>query len=229
MNTQEITLSPDLSTLRHGGTQYRFFSRDGVVVSPPVVKDDHIEFFFKNEEKGKEYSATLNSKISARETHVISILYCQKNKAEVAYPVAWVNHTTDEMDYLEHSTREAVGNKASLLFFQMGLSVSESMSNLSAPHGGFINLLLIPIYLIFLASVLACLLLGSLLGLKSERVVKKILKHANMTLEQNHIAGVRPYKKKGSKILGFIKWAFILYIGGAVLLAVGNAVLIMLG
>ena len=98
----------------------------------------------------------------------------------------------------------------------------DSTNNISSTGGGLLTLLMLPLLLIFLFISISFLVIGGLIGLKSESKVKAIMGQAE-SIMTSFDTSFAPFKKKRSVIGMFFKFVgllFILFIVLSILVAV---------
>jgi len=207
-----LTIPDHLKLLKGNKDDYHFFVRSGAVVSDPVKSGDALEFFVKNDEKGEEYSAKLLTNHNARQTHDVSILYCDPEKKGAPFPVAWINHTVGEAEYMIQSARNHIGDGGANIMMRLAGASVNTASETSGRHGVFLNLMLLPLFFVLMIICALGAMLSGLLGKKANDNADTILDHAGKIVSKNESVAFSEYQQKKSNIWTFVKWGVLLYI-----------------
>lgn len=201
------SLPDNLQTLNAATKVYNFTVHTGEIVGDPTGTDETINFFIKDD-KRREHDFTLQTSVKARQGHCVSIISASKNKDEFTHVIAWVNHTTEKVDYLKKNARKVVGDKIPMFFLTTSEATINAVNGLMDRHSGVVNIFILPIMLCFFVFSLFCLIIGSLFGLKSEKSVSAILKQASQIIE-SFDPTYAVYSSKPSKFIKIVKWAGI--------------------
>lgn len=207
---QSFNIPEDLKTLKDKGGAFHFQLENGEVVSDPEGDTEVTRFFMKNS-KGKEQDVGMRTGIRARKGHNVSILYASREKDDFEYIVAWANHDTGSVDFLEEQIKKATGHKATRFFINAGEACANTLENFTSPHSGLLTLLLLPITLVILAMSLLFLFLAGICGLYSASTTGKLTKHVEDIFTAMNPA-FEVYRKKVSKFKIFMKWLGVTFL-----------------
>ncbi len=201
-----MTIPDHLKTLQSGKAIYDFSMIKGNIISQPELRnEDEMQFFMLEETTGREHLMQFSTKLNARMSQPVTFLQATNRSTGAVTNVAWCNHAIDQMEYFTRDVKEQTGGKAAGIFgMATGASVN-AMTQTSGRHGGFVNLLLLPLWLGMLALSAVTGAIGALLGRNNKVRADDILERASQIFQDGSSLNVPVYTRPKS----YWKWVWI--------------------